>query len=212
MIPIQLREDLLKEPAPPLLRDDGSPPFRDLAEAEAFAMGNLLIKSGMVSCKEWETAMNQAILRAQEAGDPDRGDTYFNHWADALENVVIAHQLTDRETLSAQQALWDRAIRNTPHGVALSLENAFLEPHDHGHHHHDHDHEHDHEHGHHDHDHDHDHDHEHHHHDHEHDHGHGHHHHGHGHDHGAKDPEEVKRLTTPVAVLGEDGPVVDEVE
>lgn len=183
MTPIQIREDLLKEPAPLLLRDDGSPPFRDLAEAEAFAMGNLLIKSGLVSCKEWETAMNRAILRAQEAGDPDRGDTYFNHWADALENVVIAHQLTDRETLGAQQALWDRAIRNTPHGVALSLENAFREPH-----HHDHDHEH-----------------------HDHDHGHEHLHHEHGHGHGAKDPEELKRLTTPVSVSSEDGPVVDEV-
>jgi nitrile hydratase accessory protein len=110
MTPIQLREDLLKEPAPPLLRDDGAPPFRDLWEAEAFAIGNLLIKEGVITCKEWETVMSEAILRAQAAGDPDHGDTYFNHWADALETILISHGMTDRESLSEQQALWDRAM------------------------------------------------------------------------------------------------------
>ena len=192
MTPIQLREDLLKEPAPPLLRDDGAPPFRDLWEAEAFAIGNLLIKEGVITCKEWETVMSEAILRAQAAGDPDRGDTYFNHWADALETILISHGMTDRESLSEQQALWDRAIRNTPHGVALSLENAYLTP-DHGHHHeHEDEHEHDHDHHHHDHGHHHDHD------------------HGHDHVHGPVDAETVRRLITPVAVVGVDGDVVGE--
>ncbi|MFZ4702159.1 MAG: hypothetical protein ACOYMG_19110 [Candidatus Methylumidiphilus sp.] len=44
--------------------------------------------------------------------------------------------MTDRETLTEQQALWERARKNTPHGVPLALENAYLDPHDHDHDHH----------------------------------------------------------------------------
>lgn len=147
---ISLRDELLNEPAPPLLRDNEGNAFRDVWEAKAFAMGNLLIKSGFISQKEWVDIFSEEILAAQAQGDPDRGDTYYNHWMNALERIAIDRDVVDRKTLQENQELWELAIRNTPHGVALSLDNAYLEPcSDHGH-----DHAHDHDHHHHDHGHD----------------------------------------------------------
>jgi hypothetical protein len=114
-------------------------------------MGNLLIKSGFISQQEWVDIFSEEILAAQAQGDPDRGDTYYNHWMNAIERIAIDRDVVDRKTLQKNQELWELAIRNTPHGVALCLDNAYLEPcndhghdhaHDHDHHHHDHGHEH----------------------------------------------------------------------
>ncbi len=141
---ISLRDELLNEPAPPLLRDNEGNAFRDVWEAKAFAMGNLLIKSGFISQKEWVDIFSEEILAAQAKGDADRGDTYYNHWMNALERIAIERNVVDMNTLQENQELWALAIKNTPHGVALSLENAYLEPHDdhaHDHHHHGHGHE-----------------------------------------------------------------------
>ena len=129
-------------PAAALLRENEGSAFRDVWEAKAFAMGNLLIKSGFISQKEWVDVFSEEILAAQAKGDPDRGDTYYNHWMNALERIAIERGVVDAKTLDEQQDLWALAVRNTPHGVALSLDNAYLEPHDH-----DHEHDHDHAHG-----------------------------------------------------------------
>jgi hypothetical protein len=67
-------ENLTQEPIPPLLKDDGQPIFKDSWEAEAFAIGNLLIKQGFLSCSEWVEIFSQEIKKAQAKGDRDRGD------------------------------------------------------------------------------------------------------------------------------------------
>lgn len=141
---VSLRDELLNEPAPPLLRENEGNAFRDVWEAKAFAMGNLLIKSGFISQKEWVDIFSEEILAAQAKGDPDRGDTYYNHWMNALERIAIERNVVDAATLHENQTLWDLAIKKTPHGVALSLDNAYLvatDDHDHHHgepHHHEH--------------------------------------------------------------------------
>jgi nitrile hydratase accessory protein len=135
-----IRDELLDEPARPLLRENEGSAFRDSWEAEAFAMGNLLIKSGFISQAEWVEIFSQEIKAAQNRGDPDQGDTYYSHWMSALERIALEQKLTDRETLEEMQHLWGLAVQNTPHGVPLRLENAYLDrPHGHNH---DHDHHH----------------------------------------------------------------------
>ncbi len=137
-----IRDELFSEPAEPLLREGEDNPFRNVFEAELFAIGNILIKQGFMTQMEWVDVFSQEIKAAQDRGDPDRGDTYYDHWASALERIFIERGLTDRETLTEQQQLWERARKNTPHGVPLALENAFLtqseDDHDHDHHHHHH--------------------------------------------------------------------------
>jgi nitrile hydratase accessory protein len=131
-----IRDELLEEPAQPLLRDSEENPFRNAWEAEAFAMGNLLIKNGFMTVHEWVEVFSQEIRAAQAKGDPDRGDTYYSHWMNALERIFVERGVVDSGSLRERQRLWGLARKNTPHGVALSLDNALNPPaHDHDHHH-----------------------------------------------------------------------------
>ena len=112
----------------PLPREDGRPVFNDPWEAEAFVLGKMLVAERIVSRREWYDAMRAEIRNARERGDPDRGDTYYQHWMNALERVCIEKGLFDRETLDEHTALWGRAVANTPHGVPIELENALRTP------------------------------------------------------------------------------------
>lgn len=130
------------EPCKPLLRPKGEAPFHDSWEAEAYALGNLLVKLNHVTPKEWMELMAESIQEAQSFGDPDTGESYYQHWCRSLEKYCfktgLSHPSDHREIL----ALWKQAINNTPHGVPLKLENAFLSSPDHAddqhHHHHSH--------------------------------------------------------------------------
>ena len=68
---------------PGLPRDAGGPAFREPWEAQAFAMTLQLHRQGFFSWPEWAAALGAEIKRAQEAGDPDTGDTYYRHWLNA---------------------------------------------------------------------------------------------------------------------------------
>lgn len=129
----------------PLLPDRGGPVFADSWEAQAFALANLLIEAGFMTRAAWVEVFGQEIKAAQGRGDPDRGDTYFQHLVTALERIMVERDLISRPALQEQELLWLRAVENTPHGVAISLENAFNPPvgdydRHHGHHHHGQDH------------------------------------------------------------------------
>lgn len=137
----------------PLPNKSGEPVFRDSWEAEAYAMGNILVREGLVSRGQWMNQMADAIQKAQAAGDADHGDTYYSHWCTALESVCFDLGLISPGDYGQLLDVWGQAIANTPHGVALSIENADLAPQQHGHSHshshsHTHGHAHDHDHGH----------------------------------------------------------------
>ena len=65
-----------------------------------------------------------------------------------MERLCIERGLTDWENHQKQLQLWHQAVLNTPHGVPLTIENAYRETdddpdhhdhsHHHGHHHHHH--------------------------------------------------------------------------
>ena len=74
-----LDQALKAEPLPVLAKNRGEPVFRDSWEAEAFAIGNILVKDERLSCRQWMDLMAAAIQTAQAAGDPDQGDTYYHH-------------------------------------------------------------------------------------------------------------------------------------
>jgi len=71
---------------PGIPRDDDGPVFREPWEAQAFAMALALHERGLFTWNEWAAALAEEIKRAQAAGDPDTGETYYRHWlADAGE-------------------------------------------------------------------------------------------------------------------------------
>jgi nitrile hydratase accessory protein len=102
-------------------RDDHGPVFRAPWEAQAFAMALALHERGAFSWPEWAAALAAAITRAQAAGDPDLGATYYRHWLDALESLVIAKGLADADRLHALEHAWEAAAERTPHGQPIEL-------------------------------------------------------------------------------------------
>ena len=105
-------------------RDDQGPVFRAPWEAQAFAMTVALHERGVFSWSEWAAALAAAIRQAQAAGDADTGATYYRHWLDALEALVIARGLASAERLHALEHAWAAAARRTPHGQPVLLNEA----------------------------------------------------------------------------------------
>lgn len=99
----------------------GDPVFREPWEAQAFAMTLALYERKMFNWPEWAAALADEIKRAQAAGDPDTGDTYYRHWLNALERLVAEKGVTDAGTLSRYQHAWDHAADRTPHGEPIEL-------------------------------------------------------------------------------------------
>ena len=108
---------------PQIPRDADGPVFREPWEAQAFAMAVALHARGTFSWSEWAETLAAEIKRAQAAGDPDTGETYYRHWLAALEKLVAARALTSRAELATRRDQWDRAARATPHGQPIALAN-----------------------------------------------------------------------------------------
>jgi nitrile hydratase accessory protein len=109
---------------PALPRDEGGPVFRAPWEAQAFAMTLRLHEAGHFSWAEWAERLAQAIRAARERGDPDRGDTYYEHWLAALERLVADKGLASAAELARRKAEWAAAAAATPHGQPIELPRA----------------------------------------------------------------------------------------
>ena len=72
-----------------LLLQDG-PAFREPWEAHAFALAVKLHERGLFTWREWADALSEQIAAAKQRGEPDRGDTYYQHWLAALESLVAS--------------------------------------------------------------------------------------------------------------------------
>ena len=106
---------------PGLPRDARGPVFNAPWQAQAFAMTLALHERGLFSWPEWAAALASAIQRARQAGDPDTGESYYAHWLDALEGIVIARGLADARQLHALEHASQAAAARTPHGQPIVL-------------------------------------------------------------------------------------------
>jgi len=97
------------------------PVFREPWEAQAFAMAVALRERGLIDWNEWAQTLGEEIKRAQAAGDPDTGETYYRHWLATLERIVAVKGLSDPATLARYRAAWDHAADRTPHGTPIEL-------------------------------------------------------------------------------------------
>ena len=106
---------------PDLPSDREGPVFQAPWEAHAFALALSLYDKGLFSWPEWAAALATEIGRAQAAGDPDTGDSYYRHWLSALERMLTAKNVTTPEVLARYQEAWDAAAERTPHGLPIEL-------------------------------------------------------------------------------------------
>jgi nitrile hydratase accessory protein len=88
----------------PIPRDAEGPVFKAPWEAQVFALVVELHRRRAFTWPEWAAALAAAITRAQAAGDPDLGDTYYLHWVAALEALALERGLADAHQLSALAA------------------------------------------------------------------------------------------------------------
>lgn len=108
-------------PVPGIPCDAEGPVFREPWEAQAFAMTLALHKRGLFTWPEWAATLGEEIKRAQAAGDPDTGATYYSHWLNALERLVTEKGVADAGMLARYHDAWDHAADRTQHGDPIVL-------------------------------------------------------------------------------------------
>ncbi len=109
------------ETIPNLPCDAEGPVFGAPWEAQAFAMTMALHAHGCFTWPEWTATLAAEIQRAQAAGYPDTGATYYHHWLAALERLVADKGISDVHTLARYRQGWHHAAARTPHGTPIEL-------------------------------------------------------------------------------------------
>ena len=99
----------------------GEPTFDETWQADAFALVEALLDAAVFTPAEWTDALSTAIARAREMGDADLGDTYYLHWAAALESLCTGKGIVTRPVVDARQREWRQAYELTPHGQPVVL-------------------------------------------------------------------------------------------
>ena len=109
------------EAIPGIPRDTSGPVFRAPWEAHAFAMALALYEKNLFAWSEWAGMLGEEIKKAQAAGDPDTGETYYHHWLATLERMVAEKGATSTQALTEHFQAWQRAMHRTPHGKPIEL-------------------------------------------------------------------------------------------
>ncbi|MGL5138311.1 MAG: nitrile hydratase accessory protein, partial [Beijerinckiaceae bacterium] len=78
-------------------------------EAQAFALAVHLHERGVFAWPEFGAALSAEIARIRKLGEIDDGVGYYRHWLAALENLLIAKDLTSAGMLGVLKEQWDRA-------------------------------------------------------------------------------------------------------
>lgn len=106
-------------PLPPATGEDTV--FTEPWQAHAFAMTVQLHERGLFTWPQWAAALSAQIRAAQNAGEPDDGTRYYEHWLNALEALVIAQRAGTAEQIHALEDAWAAAAERTPHGQPIHL-------------------------------------------------------------------------------------------
>jgi len=101
--------------------DDDGPVFAEPWQAQAFALTLQLHEAGYFTWSEWAQTLGAEIEAARVRGDPDLGDTYYQHWLAALERLVAEKGLVGSDELGVRKAAWKHAFLHTPHGRPVTL-------------------------------------------------------------------------------------------
>ena len=96
---------------PLLPRDGGGPVFAEPWQAQAFAVVVQLTEAGKLTSKEWAERLGSVLRQAEQRGEVDTGERYYDHWLTALERLVVEKNLTNWNDLTAER----ETIRDNDH-------------------------------------------------------------------------------------------------
>jgi nitrile hydratase accessory protein len=101
--------------------DAQGPVFAQPWQAQAFAMTLRLHERGVFTWAEWAQRLSGTIRDAQARGDPDLGDTYYEHWVQALERLLVDKGVAAPLALAGLRQAWRTAAEATPQGEPIRL-------------------------------------------------------------------------------------------
>ena len=96
---------------PLLPRDSDGPIFSEPWQAQAFAVVVELTEAGTLTRQEWADHLGAVLKEAEERGEYDTGQRYYDHWLTALERVVVDKNLAVWEDLTKES----KTIRDNDH-------------------------------------------------------------------------------------------------
>lgn len=117
---------------PHLPQDQDGPVFAAPWQARAFAMTVKLHEQGLFDWSEWCETLSSEIKSAQAAGDPDLGDTYYDHWLKALEALVTKKKIASAGDLASCKEDWRQADHHRGFGEAPILVRGAVDGNGHG--------------------------------------------------------------------------------
>lgn len=88
---------------PLLPRDEDGPVFSEPWQAQAFAVVVELIESGDLSREEWANALGAALRAAEDKGEFDTGERYYDHWLTALEQLAVEKKMAGWQELADEK-------------------------------------------------------------------------------------------------------------
>ncbi len=98
-----------------------APVFAEPWQAQAFALALSLHERGVFTWSEWAATLGDEIRKARAAGDPDDGSTYYHHWLQTLEHLVVQSGIGSQDQIHQLEHAWEAAAARTPHGAPITL-------------------------------------------------------------------------------------------
>ena len=105
----------------PLASVDGEPAFAEAWQAQALAIADTLVQSGMFSAGAWSAALGEALQQAEISGATDDQETYYHCVLSALEGLVASNSVIDQPAMAGKRKDWEEAYLSTPHGQPVNL-------------------------------------------------------------------------------------------
>ncbi len=88
---------------PLLPRNDEGPVFAEPWQAQAFAVVVELTETGQLTREEWAERLGAVFREAEERGEYDTGQRYYDHWLTTLERLVVEKGLTGWDDLATER-------------------------------------------------------------------------------------------------------------
>ncbi len=95
-------------------------PFTEPWQAQMFALAVHLHQQEVFTWSEWAAALSAEVTGPDASAD---GSDYYNHWAMALERLLVSKSVATTDGVADVSAAWMRAAHATPHGQPIELAN-----------------------------------------------------------------------------------------
>ena len=95
--------------------------FDEPWQAQALAIAENLVRSGVFTATAWAEALGTALKAAEARCAPDTSETYYMAVIEALEALTERKTDISDENRAARRAAWEEAYHRTPHGQPVKL-------------------------------------------------------------------------------------------